>query len=113
MRGLPTEGANGGMGISTVLKAGRCTLAHLARVNGNYVLHITPGEVYVPAKDELEASLYECGMPHWSHAFVKIDGDGEAYYQNQYSEFTSLGYGDLTEGLIDFCRFAGIDYVVT
>jgi len=113
MRGLPTEGAEGGMGISTVLKAGQCTLAHLARVNGNYIMHITPGEVYVPSKEELEESLYECGMPHWSHAFVKIDGDGEAYYQNQYSEFTSLAYGDLTEGLIDFCLFAGIDYVVT
>ena len=113
MRGLPTEGVKGGYGISTVMKPGRCTLAHLARVKGKYVLHITPGEVYVPPKDELEAALYECGMPHWSHAFVKIDGDCEQYYQKQYSEFTSLAYGDLTEALIDFCNFAGIDYDVT
>jgi L-fucose isomerase-like protein len=113
MRGLPTEGAEGGMGISTVLKEGRCTLAHLARVNGRYVMHITPGEVYGPPPGELKEKLRECGMPHWSHAFVKIDGCGENYYQNQYSEFTSLGYGDLTQGIIDFCDFAGIDYVVT
>ena len=112
MRGLPTEGAEGGMGISAVLKTGRCTLAHLARVDGKYVLHITPGEVYLPEGDLTEA-LRECGMPHWSHAFVKIDGDGEQYYQHQYSEFTSLGYGDLKDGLIDFCEFAGISYVVT
>jgi len=113
MRGLPTEGAEGGMGISTVLKEGRCTLAHLARVNGEYIMHITPGTVFVPPPHELPERLRECGMPHWSHAFVKIDGDGEKYYQNQYSEFTSLGYGDLTQGMIDFCEFAGIGYVVS
>ena len=113
MRGLPTEGAEGGMGISAVLKEGRCTLAHIARVNGKYIMNITPGEVFVPPLDELPEKLRECGMPHWSHAFVKIDGDAEKYYENQYSEFTSLGYGDLTQGLIDFCDFAGIDYIVT
>ena len=113
MRGLPTEGAEGGMGISAVLKEGKCTLAHLARLDGKYMLHITPGEVFVPPAKDLPDMLKECGMPHWSHAFVKIDGDAEEYYQNQYSEFTSLGYGDLAKGLIDFCEFSGIGYVVT
>jgi L-fucose isomerase-like protein len=113
MRGLPTEGAAGGMGVSTVLKKGRCTLAHLCRVKGEFVMHIAPGEVFEPGKDELVQMLRECGIPHWPHAFVKLEGSGETFYQNQRGEFTSLAYGDHEDELADFCRLTGIKAVVT
>lgn len=113
MRGLPTEGAAGGMGISTVLKSGKCTLAHLARIKGEFVMHIVPGEVYEPNKADLEDLLRDCGVPHWSHAFVKIQGSGEEFYQNQRGEFISLAYGDIVEELTDFCNLSGIRPLIT
>jgi L-fucose isomerase-like protein len=109
MRGLPSEGEAGGMGISAVLKAGRCTLAHLARVGGEFVMQIAPGEVFEPPKDELDSWLRECGMPHWAHAYVKIDGDGRRFYQHQRGEFVSLAYGDISRELVSFCEMAGIE----
>jgi len=112
-RGLPSEGAAGGMGVSAILKKGRCTLVHIARMKGRFTMHIAPGEVFEPDVADLDELLRDCGMPHWTHAYVKIDGNGEDFYQNQLGEFVCLAYGDIEEELVDFCNLADITPIIT
>lgn len=112
-RGLPSEGAEGGMGISAVLKKGTCTMAHIARIKGEFVMHIAPGAVFEPEADQIEELLRECGMPNWAHAYIKLKGDGEEFYQNQRGEFVCLAYGDIVEELSNFCIMTEITPIIT
>ena len=73
---------------------------------------IASGEVYFP--DNLEERKLECGIPHWPHAFIKLDDDVDVdtLVEGYMNEYGVLGYGDHLVGeLRAFCDIMGIDLV--
>ena len=110
--GIPTEGAAGGLSVKLTCVPGRCVLARLGRINGEFVMTIAPGEVYFP--DNLEERKLECGIPFWPHAFIKLDDDVDVdtLVEGYMNEYGVLGYGDHLIGeLRAFCDIMGIDLV--
>jgi len=112
-RGIFGEGAADGICIGLVCNPGTVTLARLCRIRGKYYLHIALGEAYVPPKERLEEELNACGFPYWPHAFIKLEGNPEAFIQNQRSEYTSMAYGNLREELLDLCYLLDIEPILT
>ncbi|NLF26413.1 MAG: hypothetical protein GX592_00840 [Clostridiales bacterium] len=110
--GIPTEGAAGGLSVKLTCSPGPCALARLGRIEGEFVLVVAKGEVFVP--DNLEERKLECGIPFWPHAFVKLDDSVDIdtlleYYMNEYGV---LGYGEhLVEELGAFCEVMGIQFI--
>ena len=107
--GIPTEGAAGGLSVKLTCVPGKCVLARLGRIEGEFVMTIAKGEVFVP--ENLEERKLECGIPFWPHAFIKLDDDVDIdtlleYYMNEYGV---LGYGEHLAGeLKAFCEIMGI-----
>jgi len=98
-----------GVCTGLVAKPGRVTLARLARLRGNYVMHIAPGEAFGGDPRWVE----ECGYPMWPHAFLHLDGDLDEFVRNLRSEYIHMAYGDLTDDLLEVCRLLGIEAIVT
>ena len=108
--GIPTEGAAGGLSVKLTCKPGPCALARLGRTNGEFVMVLAKGEVFVP--EDLEKRKAECGIPFWPHAFVKVEGDIDRLIQNYSSEYGVLGYGRELYGEVKaFCEIMGIKLV--
>lgn len=110
--GIPTEGAAGGLSVKLTCVPGRCVLARLGRVEGEFVMTVATGEVYVP--ENLEERKLECGIPFWPHAFIKLDDDVDvdALAEGYMNEYGVLGYGDHLLGeLAAFCDIMGIDFI--
>ena len=111
--GIPTEGSAGGMSINLVCKPGKGVLARLSRVNGEFRVVMVRCSISVPDEDEIERRRHECGIPHWPHAFVTVEGDIDKMIENWNNEYACLGYGeDLYRQVIDFCELAGIETVL-
>ncbi|MCL1895587.1 MAG: hypothetical protein FWG03_03470 [Clostridiales bacterium] len=111
--GIPTEGSAGGMSINLVCKPGKGVLARLSRVNGEFRVVMVRCSISVPGEDEIEGRRHECGIPHWPHAFVTVEGDIDKMIENWNNEYACLGYGeDLYRQVIDFCELAGIETVL-
>jgi len=49
----------------------------------------------------------------WPHAFLRLDGDLNAFVQNLRSEYIHMAYGDLKEDLLEVGRMLGIKTIVT
>ena len=108
--GIPTEGAAGGLSVKLTCKPGKCLLARLGRVNGEFVMILAKGEVFVP--DNLTERKRECGIPFWPHAFIKVEGDIDALVQAYMNEYGVLGYGEHLYGdIAAFCEIMGIRLV--
>jgi L-fucose isomerase-like protein len=108
--GIPTEGSAGGLSVKLTCKPGPCALARLGRVDGEFVMVLAKGEVFVP--EDLEKRKAECGIPFWPHAFVKVEGDIDRLLQNYNNEYGVLGYGkELYGGVKAFCEIMGIRLV--
>jgi L-fucose isomerase len=97
-----------GVCTGLVARPGRITLARLGRVKGQYVMQIAPGEAI--AGDE--AWIQECGYPMWPHAFLRLDGDLDAFVQHLRSEYIHMAYGDLRDDLVVVCGMLGIEPIV-
>jgi len=110
-RGLATEGAADGISVGFICKPGPVTMIRLCRIRGEYCMHIALGEAFVP--ENAEELLKECGFPHWPHAFIKLEGDAEAFIQNQRSEYISMCYGDHKEELMGLCHLLDIKPLLT
>ncbi|MCZ7545447.1 MAG: hypothetical protein M5R40_18865 [Anaerolineae bacterium] len=78
-------------------------------MRGRYVMHITPGEAIEGRQEWLE----ECGYPMWPHAFLRLDGDLDAFVQNLRSEYIHMIYGDLTDDLLAVCDLLDVEPIVT
>ena len=108
--GIPTEGSAGGLSVKLTCKPGPAVLARLGRTNGEFVMVLAKGEVFVP--DDLEKRKAECGIPFWPHAFIKVEGDINILLQHYSSEYGVLGYGsDLYGEVKAFCEIMGIKLV--
>lgn len=103
------EARASGVCTGLMAKPGRVTLARLARIDGEYVMHIVPGEA-LKGKQEW---LQECGYPMWPHAFIRLDGDMDAFVDNLRSEYIHMAYGDLVEDLRTVCQVLDIRPIVT
>jgi len=88
--GIPTEGSAGGMSINLTCKPGRGVLARLTRVNGEFKMIMVRCSVDAPDARELERRRQECGIPHWPHAFVTVEGDIEKMLANWNNEYACL-----------------------
>jgi len=111
--GVPTEGSAGGMSVSLTCKAGKGVLARLNRVNGEFKMIMVRCSIDVPGAEELEARRQECGIPHWPHAFVTIEGDIEKMIAGWNNEYACLGYGEeLYQQIIDFCELMDIEIIL-
>jgi len=110
-RGLATEGAADGISVGFICKPGPVTMIRLCRIKGEYCMHIALGEAFVP--ENAEELLKECGFPHWPHAFIKLEGDAEAFIQNQRSEYISMCYGDHKEELMGLCHLLDVKPLLT
>jgi L-fucose isomerase-like protein len=97
-------------GICTRLfaKPGRVNLIRLARIDGKYVLHLTEGDVIKVEEEEKQSILEECGYPIWPHALIKVKGDMDKFVENLRSEYIHMTYGDLVDGIKDFCEIFNI-----
>lgn len=97
-------------GICTKLfaKPGQVTLIRLARINSEYVLHLTTGQAISVSESEREAIMRECGYPIWPHALIKIDGSIDNFVQNLRSEYIHMTYGNLSEEVKYFCQLFDI-----
>ena len=108
--GIPTEGSAGGLSVRLTCKPGPGVLARLGRTNGQFVMVLAKGEVFVP--DNLEKRKDECGIPFWPHAFIKVEGDMDRLLENYSSEYGVLGYGkELYGGVRAFCEIMGIKLI--
>jgi len=108
--GIPTEGSAGGLSVKLTCKPGKAALARLGRTNGEFVMVLAKGEVFVP--DDLEKRKAECGIPFWPHAFIKVEGDINRLVQNYSSEYGVLGYGsELYQEVKAFCEITGIKLI--
>ena len=111
--GIPTEGSAGGMAISLTCKPGKGVLARVSRVNGEFKMIMVRCSIDVPDAGELERRRQECGIPHWPHAFVTIEGDIEKMIANWNNEYACLGYGEaLYQQIIDFCELTDIEIIL-
>ena len=111
--GFESEGAAGGLSVCLVCKPGPVTIAHLCRVYGEFHMHIATGNAYEPPKNKIRKRMEECGLPHWPHGFIKLDGDPDRYVQNQRGEFTSLAYGNYVDEIVELCTLLDIKPLVS
>ena len=108
--GIPTEGSAGGLSVKLTCKPGPAVLARLGRTNGEFVMVLARGNVFVP--DDLEKRKDECGIPFWPHAFIKVEGDINRLVENYSSEYGVLGYGEEVYGGVKaFCEITGIKLI--
>jgi hypothetical protein len=49
----------------------------------------------------------------WTHAFIKLDGNINAFIQSLRSEYTQVAYGELKDELLAVCDVLGIEPVVS
>jgi L-fucose isomerase-like protein len=108
--GIPTEGEAGGLSVKLTCKPGPAVLARLGRTNGEFVMVLAKGNVFVP--DDLEKRKAECGIPFWPHAFIKVEGDINRLLENYMNEYGVLGYGkELYDEVKAFCTIMGIKLI--
>ncbi len=97
-------------GATTIFccKPGRVTLARLARIKGQYVMHIATGEAFEQPK-----VMFKEAREKWPHAFIKLDGDAERFVQNCRSNHMHMSYGDLKDELVEVCEILQIKPIIT
>lgn len=104
----PLEAKASGICTKLFAKPGEVTLIRFARINSNYVCHLTEGEVMSIDEDKKESIMSECGYPIWPHAVVKIKGDSNNFINNLRSEYIHMTYGNLRNDIVDFCGLSNI-----
>jgi L-fucose isomerase len=97
-----------GVCTGLVAKPGRVTLARLGRIEGQYVMQIAQGS----AIEGDEGWVEECGYPMWPHAFLRLDGNLDAFVQHLRSEYIHMAYGNLQDDLVGVCEVLSIEPIV-
>lgn len=100
----------GGCCTNFFARPGRVTVARFARVNGEYVLHITPAEV---VEEPLDLGIPEFGKKVLPWAFISLNGNVEHFIQNLRANHIHMVYGDLKQTLLDTCCLLGVRAIVS
>ncbi len=86
------------------LKEGKVTLSRIVEYDGEFKMLITKGEI-IPSKDKLRGS--------WS--WVKVSDLANLYrtlVEEGFIHHASMIHGDISDSLVEFCRFTGMEAVV-
>jgi len=86
------------------LKEGKVTLSRIVEYDGEFKMLITKGEI-IPSKDKLRGS--------WS--WVKVSDLANLYrtlVEEGFTHHASMIHGDISDSLVEFCRFTGMEAVI-
>ena len=93
----------GGASVHHFAKAGKVTLARLARKNGEYYLTIVPAE-FVEFDREKMLALGSTTTPSWPAAFARLKVSPEYFISNFPCNHIHGVYGDWTESLVNVAK---------
>lgn len=97
----------GGASVHHFAKAGRVTLARLARKNGQYYLTVVPAE-FVEYDREKMLRMGSQTTPAWPVAFAKLKVSADYFISNFPCNHIHGVYGDYTESLKSIARILDI-----
>lgn len=97
----------GGASVHHFAKAGKVTLARLARKNGEYYLTIVPAE-FVEFDREKMLALGSTTTPVWPAAFTRLKVSPEYFISNFPCNHIHGVYGDWTESLVNVAKILDI-----
>ena len=86
------------------LKEGKVTLSRIVEYDGEFKMLITKGEI-IPSKDKLRGS--------WS--WVRVSDLANLYrtlVEEGFIHHASMIHGDISDSLVEFCRFTGMEAVI-
>jgi L-fucose isomerase len=88
-------------------KAGAVTFGMLSRISGEYVMQIAGGEAFQRPRE-----VFEEVRGAWPQAFIRLACNPGEFFQNVRSNHAVVGYGDVRDELVEFCRLIGIKPIV-
>ncbi len=97
----------GGAAVQHFAKAGKVTLARLARNNGQYYLTIVPGEI-VEFDREKMLEMGSTTTPQWPIAFTKLKVSADYFISNFPCNHIHGVYGDCVESLVNVANILNI-----
>jgi len=86
------------------LKEGKVTLSRIVEYDGEFKMLITKGEI-IPSKDKLRGS--------WS--WVKVSDLANLYrtlVEEGFTHHASMIHGDISDSLVEFCKFTGMEAII-
>jgi len=86
------------------LKEGKVTLSRIVEYDGEFKMLITKGEI-IPSKDKLRGS--------WG--WVKVSDLANLYrtlVEEGFTHHASMIHGDISDSLVEFCKFTGMEAVI-
>jgi len=101
----------GGASVAHIAKAGKVTIARLARRNGRYWMAIIPAE-FIEFPPEKAQKMAEATSPEWPHAFARMQVPAERFLAEYDSNHCHAIYEDWVEELVWVCKILGIDYKI-
>ncbi len=87
-------------------KPGAVTITAMSRISGKHTMQIASGDAFEQPIDRF-AEVRDI----WPQAFIRLDCDVDEYYTHLRSNHAVVGYGDVSEELIDFCDMVDIAYI--
>lgn len=97
----------GGACPQHIAKAGRVTMARLARNNGKYEMLIVPAEAVKFPREKLKETVWE--RPH---AYFKLLCNRELFFDSVRSNHIHVVYGDCADELVEVCKILDVMPVV-
>lgn len=94
----------GGATVQYMAKAGKATLARLARRNGKYWMAIMPAEFVEYPREKMEET-----SPEWPQAFAKLKVKPEELISEYGSNHAHAVAGDWVNELLEVCRLLGVE----
>ena len=101
----------GGASVHHFAKAGRVTLARLARKNGGYYLTIVPGEFVSFPREEMLA-MGATTTPSWPCAFTRLRVSADEFIRRFPCNHIHGVYGDCVQDLVQVAELMDIPYQI-
>ena len=101
----------GGASVHHFAKAGKVTLARLARKNGEYYLTIVPAE-FVEFDREKMIALGNTTTPAWPAAFARLKVSAEHFINNFPCNHIHGVYGDCVDSLVNVAKILDIPVTI-
>lgn len=108
---MPNAFGSFGEGLLNVSKVrtGQVTLARLAMVDGEFVMHTTLANAVTPEK--WEEAGWAPPAPQLPSLEMKFDYDSDLFLQDIMGQHYIVSYGDWTNRLAEFCAIKGITLI--
>lgn len=108
---MPNAFGDFGEGLLNVsrLKTGEVTLARLACINDEYILHLMTGQANAPI--QWEEAGWAPPAPLLPSLDVIFDGDTDEFIQNVMSQHYIISYGDNSPAFVDLADILGLTII--